>query len=100
MKIDLRIGRVKSVHRVEKSENLYKIIVDLGEIGERQIIAGIAKYYNPEELVGKNIVVVVNLKPKKIFGEVSQGMLLAAEEDGVPILLTTMKECRAGMRVR
>lgn len=100
MKLDLRIGKVKSVNRVERSENLYKIIVDLGEIGERQIIAGIAKYYGPEELLGKNIVVIVNLKPKKIFGEVSQGMLLAAEEDGVPILLTTMKECRAGVKVR
>uniref|UniRef100_A0A7C4D905 Methionine--tRNA ligase n=1 Tax=Staphylothermus marinus TaxID=2280 RepID=A0A7C4D905_STAMA len=100
MKIDLRVGVVKSVQRIERSENLYRIMVDLGEIGERQIIAGIAKYYNPDELIGKNIIVVVNLKPKKIFGEVSQGMLLAAEDNGIPILLTTIKQCRAGVRVR
>jgi len=100
MKIDLRVGVVKSVERIKGSENLYKIIVDLGDLGERQIVAGIAKYYTPEELIGRNIIVVVNLQPKKIFGEMSQGMLLAADVDGEPVLLTTVKPVKPGVRVR
>jgi len=100
MKIDLRVGVIKSVDRIKGSDNLYKIIVDLGELGERQLVAGIAKWYKPEELIGKHIVVVVNLKPKRIFGETSQGMLLAADEDGVPILLTTDKPVKPGTRIR
>lgn len=100
MKVDLRVGVVKKVERIEKSENLYKITVDLGELGERQIVAGIAKHYQPQDLIGRNIIVVSNLKPKKIFGEISQGMLLAAEEDGVPVILTTFKHVKPGVRVR
>jgi len=100
MKIDLRVGVVKSVEKIKGSENLYKIIVDLGELGERQIVAGIARYYTPDELIGRNIIVVANLQPKKIFGEMSQGMLLAADVDGEPVLLTTVKPVKAGVRVR
>lgn len=100
MKIDLRIGVVKSVERIKGSEKLYKIRVDLGDLGERQLVAGIAKWYKPEDLIGKNIVVVANLKPKKIFGETSQGMLLAADVDGEPVLLTTVKPVKPGTRVR
>ncbi|MET1160878.1 MAG: methionine--tRNA ligase subunit beta [Thermoprotei archaeon] len=100
MKVDLRIGVIKNVEKIPGSEKLYKIIVDLGELGERQIVAGIAKWYKPEDLIGKNIVVVANLKPKKIFGEISQGMLLAADVDGEPVLLTTVKPVKPGARVR
>jgi len=100
MRIDLRVGVVKSVERIKGSEKLYKIIVDLGELGERKIVAGIAQWYRPEELIGRNIVVVANLQPKKIFGELSEGMLLAADVDGVPVLLTTDKPVKPGTRVR
>ncbi len=100
MKIDLRVGVVKSVERVKGSEKLYKVIVDLGELGERQLIAGITKWYKPEELIGKYIIVVANLEPKKIFGEMSEGMLLAADQGGEPILLTTVKPVKPGTRVR
>jgi len=100
MKIDLRVGVVKSVERIKGSEKLYKIIVDLGELGERQLVAGIAKWYKPEDIIGKNIVVVANLQPKKIFGEISQGMLLAADVDGEPVLLTTVKPVKPGIRIR
>jgi len=100
MKLDLRVGVVKNVEKVKGSEKLYRIIVDLGELGKRQVIAGIAKWYKPEELIGMNIVVVANLKPKKIFGEISQGMLLAADENGVPVLLTTVRSVKPGTKVR
>ncbi|HIQ48697.1 MAG TPA: methionine--tRNA ligase subunit beta [Aquifex aeolicus] len=79
LKVDLRIAKVISAEKVEGSEKLLKITVSLGN-GKRTIVAGIAKYYNPEELVGKKIVIVANLKPRKIFGIESQGMLLAASD--------------------
>jgi len=100
MKIDLRIGVVKSVERIPGSNKLYKIIADLGELGDRQLVAGIAEYYKPEDLIGKNIVVVANLESKKIFGVVSEGMLLAADDNGVPVLITTVKPVKPGTRVR
>jgi len=100
MRVDLRVGVVKSVERIPGSEKLYKITVDLGELGERKVVAGIAPWYKPEELLGRNIVVAANLQPKKIFGEVSEGMLLAADVNGVPVLLTTDKPVKPGVRVR
>jgi tRNA-binding protein len=100
MRVDLRVGVVKSVERIKGSEKLYKLKVDLGELGERQLVAGLAKWYKPEDLLGKYIVVVANLQPKKFFGEVSQGMLLAADVDGEPVLLTTIKPVKPGARIR
>ena len=88
MKVDLRVARVKHAERIPKSKKLLRLIVDLGD-EERQIIAGIAQYYEPEDLIGKNIVIVANLEPKKLMGYESQGMLLAAGEK--PVLLTTEK---------
>ena len=79
LKVDLRIAKVISAEKVEGSEKLLKLTVSLGN-EERTIVAGIAKYYSPEELVGKKIVIVANLKPRKIFGIESQGMLLAASD--------------------
>ncbi|MGC9148361.1 MAG: methionine--tRNA ligase [Sulfolobales archaeon] len=87
-KIDLRVGLVKFAERIEGT-SLLRLIVDLGELGERQIIAGVANWYDPKELVGKRVVVVANLKPKRIRGYISQGMILAAgcEEGGIPSIL-------------
>ncbi len=101
IKIDLRVGKVISAERVKGSKKLLRLIVDLGELGERQIIAGLGKWYEPEYFVGKNIIVVANLQPKKIFGLESQGMLLAADTlEGAPVLLTTDKPVEPGARVR
>ncbi|MEZ0290237.1 MAG: methionine--tRNA ligase [Sulfolobales archaeon] len=88
-KIDLRVGLVKYVERIEGT-NLLRLIVDLGELGERQIIAGIANVYTSEKLVGKKVIVVANLKPKRIRGYISQGMILAAgcEEGAKPSVLS------------
>lgn len=100
-KIDLRVGFVKHAERIKGSKKLLRLIVDLGELGERQIIAGLGAWYEPGDLQGKYVVVVANLKPKRIFGQLSQGMLLAADdESGVPVLLTVEKPVRPGTRIR
>ena len=99
-RIDLRIGYVKDAERVKGSKKLLKLRVDLGELGERQLVAGLGLWYSPEDLKGKYIIVVANLKPKRIFGLVSQGMLLAAEdENGVPVLLTVEKPVPPGSKI-
>ncbi|MBI2040586.1 MAG: methionine--tRNA ligase [DPANN group archaeon] len=78
---DLRVGEIKSVDVVADSDKLLKLQIDVGQLGERQIVAGIRKFYKPQELIGKKIIIVANLKPAKIRGEISQGMLLAAVDD-------------------
>lgn len=85
-KLDVRIGKIIEAERVETSDKLVKLKVDLGD-HERQILAGIAQYYSPEELANRKIVVVVNLEPKQMMGMESQGMLLAADTPEGPVLL-------------
>ncbi len=98
-KIDLRVAKIIEAERVEKSEKLVKLQLDLGELGHRQIVAGIAKYYTPEELVGKLIIVVANLKPAKLMGIESRGMLLAAKKDDKLTLLTVSSEIEPGAKI-
>jgi len=86
-KLDMRVGLINSCEKVEKSKNLYKLLVDCGDVGIRQIITGIANYYSSDQLVNKKIVVLVNLKPKIIMGLRSEGMILAADVNGEPFLL-------------
>jgi len=78
-KIDLRVAEIYSAERIKKSEKLLKLQVRIGK-EKRQVVAGIAKFYDPETLVGKKIIIVANLKPAKLFGLESQGMVLAAED--------------------
>lgn len=80
-KIDLRVAQIIEAERIVESEKLVKLKVDLGEAEPRQIVAGIAKHYSAEELVGRKIIVVANLKPAKLMGHLSQGMLLAASDE-------------------
>jgi len=85
--VDIRTGVILSAERIPKSEKLLKIQVDIGS-DQRQVVAGIGKAYSPEDLIGTRVIVLVNLKPAKLFGVESQGMLLAATDgDGVPVLL-------------
>src|SRR5207248_7425227 len=77
-KVEMRVGEVLTAERVPKSDKLLRFTVDLGEAEPRQILAGIAEYYEPEKLVGRKLVVVSNLKPRKLRGFESQGMVLAA----------------------
>jgi methionyl-tRNA synthetase len=99
-KLDLRIGTVVSVERVSRTEKLYKILVDLGSLGTKQTVAGLAPYYAVEELKGKKVVFLANLKPAKFSGESSQGMLLAAEEDGKVSLLSLDRDVSNGAKIR
>jgi methionyl-tRNA synthetase len=99
-KIDLRIAKVLSCEKIPNSEKLLKLQVEIGK-EKRQIIAGISKHYKPEELVGKNIVVVANLAPAKLMGFESNGMLLAASnENGDLAILTTTRDIESGSIVR
>jgi methionine--tRNA ligase beta chain len=98
-KIDLRVGKILEVKKVEGSEKPLKLIVDLGN-EKKQLVAGIAKYYKTEDLIGKEIVVIANLEPKKIMGIESQGMLLAADVDGEPVILIPEKEVPPGTKIR
>lgn len=85
-KVELKVGQIKTVERVEKADKLYKLTVDLGS-EVRTIVSGLVKYYNEDELIGKQVVVVANLKPAKLRGIESQGMLLAAGDEDVVKLL-------------
>jgi methionyl-tRNA synthetase len=101
-KIDLRVGEVRSAERIPKADKLLLLNVDIGEEKPRQILAGIAQYYAPEQLVGRKIVVVANLKPRKLRGHESQGMLLAASvgEEGKPVIATFAEEVPNGARLK
>lgn len=98
-KVELKTGKIISVEPVEGSEKLIKIMVDIGEEEPRQILAGIQKWYKPEDLEGKTIIVAANLEPQKFMGLESQGMLLAADGEK-PIPLTTFEDVPPGSRIR
>jgi len=87
LKLDIRVGLVKSCDKIPKSKNLYKLMVDCGEKDLRQIVTGIAHFYSLEELINKKIIVLTNLKPRKFMGIESHGMLLAADLNHEPFLL-------------
>ena len=98
-KIDLKVGKIIAAENVEKSNKLIKIKVSLGD-GEKTILSGIRNQYTAEELVGKKIIVIDNLKPAKLMGLESQGMLLAAQDkDGKLALLTVDKDIEEGSSV-
>ena|SRR3990167_2491329 len=104
-KIELKVGRVLSAESIEGSEKLLKLQVDLGEPEPRQILSGIAKYYQPNDLVGRQIVVITNLEPRTMMGLESNGMVLAASGPAttggeVIALLAPDKDLPAGSDVR
>lgn len=100
-KIELRVGVVKSAERIPGADKLLKLLVDIGD-EVRQVLAGIALAYAPEELIGRKVVIVANLAPRKMRGLESNGMLLAASEgaDGKPVLCTFAEEISAGAKVK
>jgi len=100
MKIEMRVAKVLAAERVPKSKKLIKMQVDIGS-EERTTVAGIADAYTPESLVGRTIVVVTNLKPVKLMGIESNGMILAASpEGGAPVLVSLDQPLPPGTRVR
>jgi methionyl-tRNA synthetase len=95
LKMDIKIGLVVKAESIPKSRALLKLSVDLGEpSGPRQILAGMAKYYTPEQMVNKKVVVLANLEPRKMMGLDSNGMILAADLNDIPYLLTLADEVR------
>jgi methionyl-tRNA synthetase len=101
MKTELRVAKILEAEPVPKSKKLIKMKVDVGEPAPRQILAGIAEAYQPEQLVGRTVVIVANLKPAKLMGLESNGMVLAASPDGgAPTLLAVDESIPAGTRVR
>ncbi len=88
------------MEEVEGLDKLYKLEVDLGESRARTILAGVKEFFQPYELLGKSVVVVANLEPKEVRGISSEGMLLAAEENGRPILIVPEEEVKPGATVR
>jgi methionine--tRNA ligase beta chain len=100
--IDLRVAQVKKVEDIPSADKLYKLTLDIGnKIGERVICAGIKQYYSKDELVGKKIIVFVNLKPRLMKGIESQGMLLAAvsEDHSEVVLVCPEKSIENGVRI-
>ncbi len=97
-KLDLRIGKIVKAEAVEKSDKLLKLKIDIGE-EEKQILSGIAEFYNPEELVNKQVVVVANLESRSMMGFESQGMVLAAGDEEKPVLLIPEKEVNSGSQI-
>ncbi|NLJ85912.1 MAG: methionine--tRNA ligase [Firmicutes bacterium] len=98
-KLDLRVAKIKAAEPVSGADRLLKLQIEIGD-EERQIVAGIAQHYQPDELVGKQIVVVANLKPAKVRGVVSEGMLLAASTADNLSLVTIEKDLPSGARVK
>lgn len=97
-KLDLRIGKIETAERIEGSKKLIKLDVDVGT-EKRQMVAGIAEDYDPENLIGALVPVLVNMKPAKLMGVESRGMILAVEVNGKPILLHPDKDVPAGSRI-
>lgn len=100
MKLELRIGKVEKATLISGSKNLLKLIVDFGS-EKRQSVAGLLRYYKPEELVSKKFVFILNLQRRKLMGIESQCMVLAAEDnEGNVILIGPEKDIAAGSRIR
>ena len=104
IKVELRVGEVKVCERIPNADKLLRFEIDLGEENPRQILAGLAEYYEPESLIGRKVVVVANLKPRKMRGLESQGMICAASlEDGTgekPALATFIENVDIGARLK
>jgi len=100
-KVDLRVGEVKFAERVKGSDKLLHMKVDIGEAEPRTIVAGIAEAYTPEQMLGRKIVIVANLQPRKLKGIESNGMVVAASvEGGKPVLAGFHEEIPVGARLK
>jgi len=102
LKVELRVGEIKVAERIPDADKLLRFEVDLGEEKHRQILAGLAEYYEPEKLIGRKVVVVANLKPRKMRGLESQGMICAASltEEDTPAIATFLEDVKIGARLK
>lgn len=101
-KVDLRVGEILTAERVPKSDKLLRFTIDLGEGEPRQVLAGIAEHYEPEKMIGRKVIVVANLKPRKLRGYESQGMIVAASigDEGRPVVATFIEDVPNGARLK
>ena len=100
-KLDIRVGHVKNCEKVKKANKLLKFTIDDGSGIDRTIVSGIAKFYNPEDLIGKDVLFIANLAPRKLMGIESQGMILSAENfDGDLSVTTVLREVKPGSMVK
>jgi len=101
VKVDLRVGQVVSAERVKGADKLLQMKVDIGEEEPRTIVAGIAESYPPEEMLGRKVVIVANLQPRKLRGIESNGMIVAASLDGgKPVLAGFLEDVPVGARLK
>lgn len=100
LKMDLRIGKITKAEAVAGSKNLIKMLIDVGGGENRQAVAGIAQYYTAKELEGKQVAVIVNLQPKRMFGIESNVMILAAEDEKTVSLLLPESSVKTGSKIR
>ena len=102
LKVELRVGEIKVAERIPKADKLLRFEIDLGEEKPRQILAGLAEYYEPEKLIGRKVVVVANLKPRKMRGLESQGMICAASlgDGDIPAIATFVEDVAIGARLK
>jgi methionyl-tRNA synthetase len=102
LKVELRVGEIKVAERIPNADKLLRFEIDLGEDKPRQILAGLAEYYEPEKLIGRKVVVVANLKPRKMRGLESQGMICAASlgQDDTPAIATFIENVEIGARLK
>ncbi len=98
-KLDIRIGKIMHAERILDSDKLLRLEIDLGN-EKRQIVAGIAAFYEPEKLIGREVPILVNLEPRMLRGVESQGMLLAADANGEPVLFSPDKNVPPGSIVK
>ncbi len=98
-RVEMRVGKVVSAERIDKSDKLLKLVVDIGS-EQRQVVAGVGKEYEPGQLPGRLVVVITNLKPARLMGVESNGMIVAAEANGRPVLATFTEPVEVGTRLR
>jgi methionyl-tRNA synthetase len=99
MKVDLRVAEVIAAEPIKKADKLLKLQLDLG-YEKRQVVSGIAQFYKPEELVGRKVICVTNLKPVKLRGELSEGMILAGSQEGLLSLASVDQTLPNGSKVK
>ena len=98
-KLDIRIGKIETAERIPDSDKLLRLEVNIGD-EKRQIVAGIAEFYEPEQLIGREVPILANLEPRMLRGVESQGMLLAADANGEPVLFSPDKDIPPGSIVK
>jgi len=99
-RMDLRVGKVLKAESVPQSRNLIKLLIDLGGGESRQGLAGIAQFYSPKDLEGKQVAVITNLQPKRMFGIESNVMILAAEDEKTISILLPDRPVKVGSKIR